>query len=1067
MRPAIVGFKNVNCHLSDHNCIVASFQPGTPKRCNSYWKMNTSYLKDPDYISMITSLWLDWRQQKTQYTDLNLWWDYGKIKLKQASQLYGIHKKKAYTTLKNTLQAELQDIEQTISKNSDPEIIERSNRIKAQLNELSNQYTHASITIAQSIVLNESDTCSRFFFEIEKTKAQTNSILHLKDEKQIVTDPDLIKEKILSFYTQLYSPEPVEEDMIQKLCQQVTPLSELSAVNLETPITLDEVLEAIKLQNNNKTPGLDGIPADFYKCFAELLAPDLLDMYLFSLEKGILPISSRRAVISLLPKSGDLGLITNWRPVSILCSDMKIFTRIIMNRLKPFLNDIIGNDQAYSIPGRYIHDNLHLIRDLVSLANIQNKDLALVNLDQKKAFDRVNHHYLFQLLKAYNFHPYFLSLIQLAYADPSFILKINNSLTAPSPFRRGLRQGCSLSAALYVLAIEPLLNLIRNNNDIYGFSFLGHNAKISAYADDITCFITRDTSWQPLAESLAIYEKASNASVNLQKSRGFWAGAWKNRLDSPLEITWTNQPIKLLGIILGNCNTSFLNYEKVIESTKNTLKKWIPIAKALSYRGRMLVINQLCAPRLWHKFRCINPPEKLLDELRKIYFQFFWQGTHWVKKELMALPLEEGGQGIIDLRARLFDFKLTYLSDYLKNLAQPRHPCFQLMQYFLQNINDLRYDFQLFICTNHITFPKCMYLDMYYTFFFRDLRKKFIITQKFTELTTNHILHQHLLYNTCIDLSGLQVHADVFIKAGITRLADLLGADYKYINYTVFKEKMNLTSERIAKNLFNKLLNALPPEWRKKLVHYQYISSRRYVSDVIPELQVSSLDKRYSSSLIAQKQRAFYFFFLHCAIPDDCYFSIPIELAPDDSPDYNFYLNTYARPNQKKYSDIQWRFLNKAFFPGNKLFSLGFSASPDCLFCHSPETALHVFLYCPRLISLFRLLKCHITKIIGEPPPVSWWIYGPPFVLTARKPRIINWLIISAKTAIWLTRAKKLHNSSPTDTYGVYIGILKTKLSNECHMSMLQGKFKAFKKKWRYGSFFSIDNDGNIKIREF
>ena len=657
-------------------------------------------------------------------------------------------------------------------------------------------------------------------------------------------------------------------------------------------------------------------------------------------------------------------------------------------------------------------------------------------------------------------------MIQLAYADPSFSLKINNSLTAPCPFKRGLRQGCSLSAALYVLAIEPFLNLIRNNTNISGFSFPGHQIKISAYADDITCIITRDSSWHFLAESLDIYEKASNASVNLNKTRGFWAGAWQNRPDSPLGITWTSQPIKLLGIMLGNCNTSFLNYENMLESTKNTLKKWIPIAKALSYRGRTLVINQLCAPRLWHIFQCINPPDRLLEELRKIYFQFFWQGTHWVKRELMTLPVEEGGQGIIDLRARLFDFRLVHLSNFLNNLEQPRHSCFPLMKYILQDINHLGYDIQLFLCSEQMSIHKCMFIDMFYGFYFREFRKKFCITQKLTDLTTKEILKQNLLYNPNIDLSGLLVHADAFIKAGITRLVDLIGTDFKYISHTIFKEKMNLTSERIAKSLFSKVLNALPAEWQKKMLHYQYVSSRSFVSGDLPELQIQCLNTTYAIPLIAQKKRAFYFFYIRCVIPAECHFSVPLELNLSDSPDYNFYLNTYARPNERKNSDIQWRLLNKAFFSATKLFDLGYVVSPNCPFCSLPETVIHVFLYCPRLYGLFRLLKCHIEKIIKEPPPVTWWLYGPPFVRTAQKPKIINWLIISAKTAIWLTRAKKMQNAHPTDVYSVYVGILKNRLHTEYHMSILRRKIKKFKKFWRCGSFFTTNNTGDIKIYE-
>ena len=109
-----------------------------------------------------------------------------------------------------------------------------------------------------------------------------------------------------------------------------------------------------------------------------------------------MPRSSRRAVISLLPKKGDLLDIKNWRPVSLLNTDCKIFAKVLANRLKNIIDSIVHPDQSYSIPDWLIYDNINLITDSILHSNLQNSPLAVLNLDQRKAFDNVDHTYCLQ-----------------------------------------------------------------------------------------------------------------------------------------------------------------------------------------------------------------------------------------------------------------------------------------------------------------------------------------------------------------------------------------------------------------------------------------------------------------------------------------------------------------------------------------------------------------------------------------------------------------------------------------------------------------------------------------------
>ena len=85
--------------------------------------------------------------------------------------------------------------------------------------------------------------------------------------------------------------------------------------------------------------------------------------------------------------------------------DYKILTRILTTRLSKVIGSVVHLDQTSSIAGLSVLDNLHLLRNVIDCLEYKNLGGILVSLDQEKAFDRVSHHYLSSILKAYGFGP--------------------------------------------------------------------------------------------------------------------------------------------------------------------------------------------------------------------------------------------------------------------------------------------------------------------------------------------------------------------------------------------------------------------------------------------------------------------------------------------------------------------------------------------------------------------------------------------------------------------------------------------------------------------------------------
>ena len=142
---------------------------------------------------------------------------------------------------------------------------------------------------------------------------------------------------------------------------------------------------------NNKSPGLDGPSTNFYKHFGPILGHELVHIYNYAFDHGELPLTQRRGIISLLFKKGDRSLLKNRGPITLLNTDYKILTKALTNRLKHVLPYLVHTEQTACIPGRTINDNIRLIQDSITYANETSTPLALISLDQLKAFDKVSY----------------------------------------------------------------------------------------------------------------------------------------------------------------------------------------------------------------------------------------------------------------------------------------------------------------------------------------------------------------------------------------------------------------------------------------------------------------------------------------------------------------------------------------------------------------------------------------------------------------------------------------------------------------------------------------------------
>ena len=195
---------------------------------------------------------------------------------------------------------------------------------------------------------------SHFFFRRERSNGPKKLVSALKtDCGQFTNSAAIMQEQLVRFYKRLYTAQLLDDRDQEEVLKFIDRrLSEEEKPSLETLFCEEECLFALHAMPANRTPGSDGSPKEFYVCFWDILASDFLAMANYCLDKGELPLSLRRAIITLIFKKDDPESFKNWRPISLLSVNYKLIAKVIAQRLRVVMPSVIHPDQSCAVPGR-------------------------------------------------------------------------------------------------------------------------------------------------------------------------------------------------------------------------------------------------------------------------------------------------------------------------------------------------------------------------------------------------------------------------------------------------------------------------------------------------------------------------------------------------------------------------------------------------------------------------------------------------------------------------------------------------------------------------------------------
>ena len=468
--PFILSCDLLPCPFSDHcglRFLISVPDAVPPGR--RLWKFNISILEEDAYCQLIKKFWADWRCRKPSFSSIMDWWELGKSKIKGITIAFC----KELVARRRGLRGLLSNLAQHLKSKVDNGVMSCVGPYKNTLSEIARidrEAAKGAQVRARVQWVEEGETSSAFFFRLGKKQMADRWVSALRGSDGVVySDMDGIRRVLFSFYSSLFSAEDVDLAARDSLLGNlVSSLSPEQAETCEGPLTVPECHQALLGMARRKAPGSDGLPAEFYIHFWDVLGVDLVEVFNFCFSAGFLTRSQRRGVISLTFKKGDRLDPGNWRPISLLNVDYKIASRAIAGRLLKVIHFVVNCDQSCGVPGRFIGDTVALIRDVVNYATSANVPVAILSLDQEKAFDRVDWGFLRSVLVHMGFGPSFVSWVDLFYSGVQSAVKVNDYLTHFFKLSRGVRQGCPLSPLLYVLYAEVLACGFRANPRIRG-----------------------------------------------------------------------------------------------------------------------------------------------------------------------------------------------------------------------------------------------------------------------------------------------------------------------------------------------------------------------------------------------------------------------------------------------------------------------------------------------------------------------------------------------------------------------------------------------------------------------
>lgn len=943
-------------YLSDHSRVYLKIKLSKEKRGPGFWKMNTSHLKDEEFCRIISQCIRETKEINNGVNILLLW-ETIKCAIRGESIKFGAKKKRERNARIKELECHLSLLEEQYMKS---ESTDNRNNINNEMIKVKSDLDFELECITKGHILRSKineyelgEKSNSYFFNMEKRNYNRKHIKQLiKEDGSIECNPKNILEMQRNYYQILYTKSnQSEDDMLGFVNNYTRDLPKISAdqkIKLDAKITLDEISKVIKNMKNDKTPGIDGLPVEFYKVFWLDIKDILYLVVEESKRSNSLTITQKQGIISLLPKPNkDLLLLKNWRPLTLMNVDYKIISGCLASRMKSLLDGLISPEQSGFIPGRYIGENIFKLTNLMEFCQMQKINGMLVLIDFQKAFDLLSWSFINFILKMYNFPAYIISWINILYSDKNTSCVMNNGWSSQFfNIGRGVKQGCPLSPYLFILCGEVLSNAINNCSDIEGIDINGFVCKILQYADD-TCITIKkcQKSLKSIFHILKEYQKASGLQINIDKTEILRLGPFaltEEKLCPEININWKNDYVKVLGIYLCNKASDVYetNFSERVDNAQTIVNIWSK--RYMTLYGKSLIAKSFVLSQFMYQITVLPTLDSDIDtKINAILFKFLWDNKpDKIKRQIVCSEHKLGGIKFPNISIYLASTKITWIkrilnSNDLMNIANFYFPNFTQCKDFILHCNLRKDDVKHFIRGSNLSI---IYEIFYYfaTAQFRQWNRDTIFSKEIVFLNSNiRINNKPFLNINCIQNNILRVNDFMIDGIMFQSFEEFVHTHGNILN---FLDYYSITHS-IKMSIQNAHHISIPGTIEKKAINPSSLLSaakpQKYVYNTLSYSTPSILLDR-----IANKWSLL--------ITDD--------ITPEDIS--NMFNSIYKTTINNKLRVFMYKYYHMKIFLNPELKRINLCEVDTCTFCSTEsETYNHLFMSCRYVIDLWASLR--------------------------------------------------------------------------------------------------------------
>ena len=504
--------------LSDHTPILWSAKVGEVNP--TYFKMDRSWFRDDKFKEDLCAWWRS-RQSQGPVADSLV------DKLKDLRHhLRGLRSqiRAARTQDRDAALSRVQaldEIEDTRPLTSD-ELVERKVH-QSKVAEADLRIEMDWRQRSRQLWLSAGDANTRFFHQAANGRRRQNCVRKLRIGDNMFSDPLAIGQAVADHFRAFYRRGPPNQ--WRWLATGASTISTAQQHELTLPFSEDEVKQAIRGLNAEGAPGPDGIPVFLYlECWDAIGAEVMATVEDFRAGRCNMD-RLNRAYIILLPKVEGAEHIGDFRSISLSNSIYLIIAKVLANRLRSALRDIINPFQSAFLPGRQMSEGIVLAEEIVAAWRRDRTPGFLWKVDFSKAYDSLDWRFLWNVLRRRGFPETWVRWVKQCVTTTTFAVLVNGRPQGGwiHP-QRGIRQGCPLAPLLFILAADALAvctGQLCSKGHIVGFqsSSVPGGIPLLQYADDTTFFI--QGSWaaaHTLSIMMDIFSDFSGLHLNRAKS---------------------------------------------------------------------------------------------------------------------------------------------------------------------------------------------------------------------------------------------------------------------------------------------------------------------------------------------------------------------------------------------------------------------------------------------------------------------------------------------------------------------------------------------------------------------